>query len=59
MDAAECAVTNAAAELSSVKSRADAMKAQWAKADDKSGNASLVEAEQNKFEEGYCGPASG
>ena len=39
-------MTFAAAELSSVKSRADAMKAQWAKADDKSGNASLVEAER-------------
>jgi Protein of unknown function (DUF1553)/Protein of unknown function (DUF1549)/Planctomycete cytochrome C len=44
VDACECAVTNAAAELSSTKSRADAMKAQWAKADDKSGNASLVKA---------------
>jgi hypothetical protein len=46
VDAAECAVTSAAAELSSIKSRADAMKAQWAVADDKSGSASLKEAER-------------
>src|SRR5262249_45041304 len=44
VDASECAVTNAAAELSSVKSRADAMKAQWAVEDDKSGNAKLIAA---------------
>jgi hypothetical protein len=46
VDASECAVTHAAAELCSVQSRVDAMKARWAKADDKSGNASLVEAER-------------
>jgi hypothetical protein len=39
-------VTLAAAELCSVKSRADAMKAHWAKTDDKSGIASLSEAER-------------
>jgi hypothetical protein len=44
VDASECAVTNAAAELSSVKSRADAMKAQWAVEDDKGGNAKLIAA---------------
>ena len=46
VDAAECAVTFAAAELCSVKSRAEAMKATWAKADDQSENASLIEAER-------------
>jgi mono/diheme cytochrome c family protein len=46
VDASECAVTFAAAELCSVKSRADAMKAHWAKADGAKGNASLAEAER-------------
>src|SRR5262249_13757861 len=46
VDAAECAVTLAVAELSSVKSRAAAMQAGWAKADDKSSKASLSEAER-------------
>ncbi len=46
VDAAECSVTFAAAELCSVKSRADAMKAHWAKADDAKGDASLAEAER-------------
>jgi hypothetical protein len=44
VDVSECAVTNAAAELSSIKSRADAMKAQWAAKDDKSGNVKLIAA---------------
>lgn len=54
VDASECAVTNAAAELSSVKSRADAMKAQWATADDKSGNAKLVEAERTSSNKAFA-----
>jgi hypothetical protein len=46
VDASECAVTFAAAELSSIKNRTDAMKARWATIDDSSGNASFVEAER-------------
>lgn len=46
VDASECAVTLAAAELCSVKSRADAMKARWAKVDDAKGDAALIEAER-------------
>jgi hypothetical protein len=46
VDAAECSVSFAAAVLCSVKSRADAMKAHWAKVDDAKGNASLAEAER-------------
>jgi mono/diheme cytochrome c family protein len=46
MDAADCAVTYAAAELISVKSRVEAMKARWARADDTTGSVALKEAER-------------
>jgi hypothetical protein len=47
VDSAKCEVTYATAELSSIQSRAGAMKAQWAKRDDTSGNASLIETERS------------
>ena len=49
VDASERAVAFAAAELCSVKSRADAMQANWAKVDDKSGDTALVEAAQKSM----------
>ena len=49
VDASECAIALAAAELCSVKSRADAMHANWSKVDDKTGNAALVEVAQKSM----------
>lgn len=47
VDVSECAVASAAAELCSVKSRIEAMKARWAKEDDAQQNDSLIEAERS------------
>jgi mono/diheme cytochrome c family protein len=49
VDASECEVTFAAAELCSVKSRADAMEAHWATFDAPSENSSLAKAERTKI----------
>jgi hypothetical protein len=46
VDAAECAVTHAAAELVSIRSRIDAMKARWAVADATTKDKALTKAEQ-------------
>jgi len=46
VDALECAVTNAAAQLCSIRSRIDATKAHWAVQEIKQPDPALVEAEQ-------------